>query len=459
MRADYRAFLESKAIAAEPHGFEPKSMRPHMTGHWRAATETAIRRGRCGLFLSTGLGKTSCELEAAEQFAEHTGKPTLILTPLAVAAQIGREADRFGYSASVMREGVWAEPDRPILIANYDRLDEIDVGRLGAVVLDESSVLKNLAGRTSRALIERMSVLPYRLAATATPAPNDHTELGQHASFLGVMSAAEMLARWFVNDTATASQKWRLKGHAVASFWDWVASWAVMAETPEDLGFDGSAFELPPLKIHRHRAAGDHRKPIGGLFGDDVSATTMFAVKRETSSARAAAVADLIAREPDETWIVWCDTDDEASHLKALLPEWFEEVRGSHSAARKESVLGAFTGGTVRGLITKPSVAGAGLNMQRCARVAFVGRSFSYELWYQAVRRCWRYGQTRPVEVHLIVAEGEDQIGRVIDQKAEGHSEMQRAMRAAQRRNTSKASVRRVCYTPTYKGSIPSWIV
>jgi hypothetical protein len=265
-----------------------------------------------------------------------------------------------------------------------------------------------------------------------------------------------MLIRWFINDTANTGT-WRLKGHAHEAFWDWMASWAIMAETPEDLGFDGSRFVLPPMNIVRHQAMGDIRAPAGSLFIEDVSATNMHDLKRQTTKARADAVAGLVAAEPDHAWVIWCDTDYESEALAHRIPDAVE-VRGSHLVEKKEAGLAAFASSAKRAIITKPSVAGMGLNWQHADRMAFVGRTFSYEAWYQAVRLCWRFGQTRPVDVHLIVAEGEDQIGRVIDRKAEGHAEMKRAMREASRRNMGRESAVKVPYNPTHIGRLPSWM-
>jgi hypothetical protein len=458
MTPEYIAFLAAKAPVVQPTGFEPKSMPAHMSGDFEfqaAATAIAIRRGRCALFLDTGLGKTTCELEFAQQTGEASNGHSLILTPLAVARQIETEGRRFGYDCRVIRE---AEDIKPgISICNYDRLDKINPQAFGAVVLDESSILKSFSGKTTRALIECFAHVPYRLAATATPAPNDHMELGQHADFLGAMSSSEMLIRWFINDTATASQSWRLKGHAVVPFWDWVSSWAVMAESPEDLGFDGSRYILPPMRVIRHKTGANVKAAEGELFASDLSATNMHEVKRQTADARADAVASLVAAEPSEAWVVWCDTDYEADALVSRLGGAVE-VRGSHTVERKEAGLASFSDGTRKVIITKPSVAGQGLNWQHAARVAFVGRSFSYESWYQAVRRCWRFGQTRPVDVHLIVAEGEDQIGRVIDRKAEDHATMKSAMRAASRRSHETSSARKVPYHPSFEWELPSWL-
>jgi len=379
--------------------------------------------------------------------------PSLILTPLAVARQIEREAHRFGYDARVIRDASGVGPG--INICNYDRVELLDASAFGCVVLDESSILKSFMGKTSRNLIALFANTPYRLAATATPAPNDHIELGTHSEFLGVMPQHEMLVRWFLNDSADTGT-WRLKGHAVHAFWDWCASWAVMAETPDDLGFDGSRHILPPLEVHRHKVAGEVKAEIGSLFAGDVSATSMHTVKRQTADARAVAAASLV-RSDDQPWLIWVDTDYEADAVLASMSEAVD-VRGKMSAEAKERAISGFQDGSIRILIGKPSALGYGLNFQHCAAQIFIGRSFSYEAWYQAVRRCWRFGQIRPVHVHLMVAEGEDQIGRVLSRKADGHATMKQAMRDATRRATSITSAVRVPYAPRYMGTLPEWL-
>lgn len=455
MNDEYLAFLASKEPRAASCGIEPGPMNDALFDYQRAATEFCLRQGRAALFLDTGLGKTVCELEFATQAAASTNGTSLILTPLAVARQIEREAVRFGYDARVVREQSEVRPG--INICNYDRLDKLIPGEFGCVVLDESSILKNFTGKTTRALISAFANTPFRLCATATPAPNDHVELGTHAEFLGIMPQSDMLIRWFLNDSNDTGT-WRLKKHATEAFWDWVSSWAVMASSPEDLGFDGSRFVLPALQIHRHRAIGEVKPMDGALFAGDISAVNMHAMKRQTSAARADVVAALIAAEPDETWVTWCDTDDESGALAGRIGGAIE-VRGSMVAEQKEWRLSEFAEGKWRVIISKPSVAGMGLNWQHAARVAFVGRSFSYEAWYQAVRRCWRFGQTRPVHVHIIVAEGEDQIGRVIDRKAESHAEMKSAMIAASKRAMHTQSAVRVKYIPNFEGRMPEWLV
>ncbi len=454
----YADFLAGKAIRATERGL---SSVPTLAGHLfpfqRSCVEFALRAGSAGNFLSTGLGKTACELEWSAHAAEASNGKALILAPLSVGWQIEQEGKRWGYDARVIRDQ--SEAKFGINICNYERLDKLDPAAFGAVALDESSILKSFSGKTSRVLIEAFSQHRFRLSATATPAPNDHMELGQQSDFLGVMPGSEMLMRWFINDTSTASQEWRLKKHAINDFWDWCASWSRMVEMPSDLTGDqrdDAGFILPPMKIIRHRA---EASPIKGsdLFGMvDMSATSMFEVKRKTTAERAKTAASLI--DANEPWMIWVDTDAEADAIKALLPE-AKEVRGSDTPEHKENTLRGFADGSVRVLISKSSIAGFGLNWQHCARTVFVGRTFSYEAWYQAVRRFWRFGQKREVEVHLIVAEGEDAIARVIDRKADDHATMKAAMRAAMLRATEKTVSRKTSYQPNHKAGVPAWAV
>ena len=453
MNPEYEAFLAAKAPRAQAVGMEPGPMPEHLFDYQRDCVAFALRQGRAALFLDTGLGKTACMLEwAAQCVGDGMG---LILTPLAVARQIEREGKRWGYDIRVIRDQSEAGPG--INVCNYDRLDKLDCEKFDSVALDESSILKSLHGSTRKELTERFAGTRFRLCCTATPAPNDHMELGNHAEFLGIMSGQEMLARWFINDTAQASQSWRLKGHAVTAFWDWVASWARCAETPADLGYDASRFVLPPMEITRHKAAGEVKPEEGSLFASDVSATTMHAVKRQTAQSRADMAASLIAKEPEEPWLVWLDTDYEADAVCAALHGCID-LRGSMTPERKEDALDDFVLGRKLVLATKPGIAGAGLNLQHCARMIFVGRTFSYEAWYQAVRRCHRFGQTRAVHVHLIVAEGEDQIGRVIDRKAAGHVTMKREMAKAMRRDQGATSAVKVKYNPTVIVEAAPWL-
>lgn len=452
---DYETFLRSKAVEAPRRGLSHvPALSSHLFPFQQECVRFGLESGSFGLFLDTGLGKTRCQLECSTHAAAASNGRALILTPLAVARQIEAEGKACGYQVRVIRSQ--EEAGEGINVCNYDRLHLIEPGSFGAVSLDEASILKNFTGRVSTALIGTFSGHRFRCAATATPAPNDHTELAQHAAFLGVMNRDEMLVRWFINDSGD-TKNWRLKGHAVTPFFDWMSSWARMAEHPRDLGNDLPGFDLQPLQITRHQAVEPETPIMGGLFGGDVSATGIHDLKRQTVDARADVVAELVSSEASEPWLVWCDTDYEADALAERLPGAVD-VRGSHSIERKEDAAAGFADGTIRVLITKPSIFGQGLNFQHCARMVFVGRGFSYESWYQAVRRCHRFGQQRPVQVHLVVAEGEDAIGRIIDRKADDHAKLRSEMKAAMARALGRESSRRVRYQPTYSAQLPHWL-
>lgn len=460
MTPEYAAFLDRRAIVAPLRGIEnPPSTPDHLFSFQGMCAQFGLRAGSWACWLGTGLGKSRIELWWAQEAARLSNGVALILTPLAVARQIEAEGKNLGYDVRVIRNH--DEARLGVNVCNYDRLDALRPAAFGAIALDESSILKSFTGRTARALIAAFAGHRWRMSATATPAPNDHVELAQHSQFCGVLSRDEMLVRWFLNDSANTGT-WRLKGHAVRPFWDWVATWARAATHPRELGDDVAGYDLLPLKILRHAAASSAKPLPGQLFADGpVSATDMHKVKRQTAGARSAIVADLVAAEHLEPWLVWCDTDYEADELHdalSVLPVKRVEVRGSMSIDAKERAIESFLDGTTRILIAKPSACGFGLNLQHCARMAFVGRSFSYETFYQAVRRCWRFGQAREVAVHLVVAEGEEQIGRVIDRKADDHDRMKREMVAAMQRAIGTGSQRSVVYNPTHEGSLPAWL-
>jgi hypothetical protein len=452
--------LAEKAMRAECRGLNSiPGLAHHLFPFQEVCVSFLLRIGSGGLFLDTGLGKTACELEWCRHAAEATNGRALILTPLAVAHQIVREGKRWGYDCRVIRDR--SESRNGIDVCNYDRLDKIEPRSYGAVALDESSILKNFTGKTSRALIEAFVQTRFKLSATATPAPNDHMELGQHSDFCGVMASNEMLSRFFINDSSTASQHWRLKGHAVAAFWDWMASWCRMATMPSDLGDSDEGFVLPALNTHHHGVESNIAAAPGSLFASvQVSATDMHHVKRQTAQARADCAAGIIANHPTGPWVVWCDTDYEADAIVRALAgvSGVAEVRGSYTIDRKEDTLTAFLDGSVQILVTKPSVCGFGLNWQHCAHTIFVGRSFSYEKWYQAIRRLWRFGQQRPVECHVIVAAGEETIGRVIDRKANDHESMKHQMTAAMQRAMETTAGVRLPYQAEHEGSVPAWL-
>lgn len=451
-------FLSKKAIVAVERGLKTQ---PHLSAHLfpfqRLCVEFGLRMGAAGIFLDTGLGKSEIQLEWCQKAIEATNEKALILTPLAVAKQFQRRAERWGYEGRVIRDQSEARPG--INICNYDRLEKLDPSQFGIVALDESSIIKNFTGKTTRALIETFKHHRFKLSATATPAPNDHMELGNQSEFLSVMAANEMLSRFFINDTSTASQEWRLKGHAVNAFWDWMSSWSRMAELPSDLGDKDDGFKLEPFRVIRHRAKQTELDTrLNDLLGGiTMSATSLHDVKRQTSAARAEACAHAVYAELGEMWLIWVDTNYEADAVRAAIPHAIE-VRGSDSIDKKEMILEHFASGQARILIAKPSQCGFGLDWSQCARQAFVGRSYSYETWYQAVRRCWRFGQKRRVDVHLIVAEGESEIGRVIERKANDHVKMKAAMREAMRRASGLTALVKAPYLPNHKGRLPAWL-
>lgn len=460
----YRSLIAKKAIQFEPRGLDKiPALHASMFPHQAACTEFALRTGCSGLFLATGLGKSLCSLEWGRVIVEHTNKPVLMLAPLAVSKQHQGEADRFGIDAKAVRE-----PDEiggaRVYVTNYERLAKFTASDFGGVILDESSILKGFNGRTSRALIESFAGMPFRLSATATPAPNDHMELGTQSEFIGAMRSMEMLSRWFINDTSTASQVWRLKGHAVDSFWAWVASWARCATKPSDLGFDDATHILPPMETFTHIVAVDRSVNAGAendgqsrLFRvPDMSATSIHTEKRLTANARAEIVAGLVMAEPDEPWLVWVDTDYDADAVMRLLPDAIE-VRGNMKPDEKEDRIMSFINRQSRILVTKPSIAGMGLNLQHCARMAFTGLSFSFESYHQAARRCWRFGQTRPVHVHVTMADTERAILDVIQRKADDFDEMGDAMRKAMRAAVNNQTAR-APYEPRRRVQIPSFM-
>lgn len=451
-KVSYGDFLRAKLPRAKSYGVKAAELPEALFDFQRHCAEFALEKGRAGIYLDTGLGKSAIELSFADRAAAETRKPSLVLTPLAVAEQMRREASKFSLSARVIREQ--SQVKDGINICNYDRLSKLEPEAFGAVVLDEASVIKNFTGKTTAALMQAFGNHRFRLAATATPAPNDHMELGQQSQFLGVMDSNEMLMRWFIADQ-TEMGRYRLKGHGERDFWDWMASWSRMAENPKDLGFDGSRFKLPPLKLIYHETEAQTIPPEGSLFTEAASAVEIHDIKRQTATARAEASASLIS--PNEPTVIWCDTDYEADALRKAIPSAVE-VRGSQSIEEKEELLEAFATREAKHLITKSSICGFGLNWQHCARMIFVGRSFSYEQFYQAVRRCWRFGQQRPVEAHIILAEGEMQTSDVINRKSADHERMKQAMCAAMRRamNASESTLRE--YQPTHEGRLPQWL-
>lgn len=401
MSAGYADFLESKQRHAGKFGerVDAGELHPMLYDWQRAAVAWAIEKGRCALFWDCGLGKTFAQVE----WARHSAERSLILAPLSVARQTVREARKIDADVRYVRDQ--ADIDGPgIWITNYEMADRFDPAQFGAVVLDESSILKNVDGRTRRELTDRFRVVPRRLACTATPAPNDVAELTNHAEFLGVMSRAEMLAAYFIND----EKDWRLKGHAAGAMFEWMASWAQALRSPADLGYPADGYLLPELTIGQEVVTADIEPAEGQLFAVDLGGVGGRAkVRGETLAARVARTAQLA--DGDEQVIVWCGLNDEADACAAVI-DGAVNVEGSWTPDRKAQALEAFQDGEIRALVTKPKIAGFGMNFQNCRRMIFVGIGDSYESYYQAIRRCWRFGQGKPVDVRIVVSEIEQQI-------------------------------------------------
>lgn len=458
---NYTDYISRKLCIVQPSGLLtigelPASLFPHQADLVR----WALKRGRAAIFADTGLGKSRMQIAWAEQVHNATGRDVLILAPLAVAAQTAEEGESLGITITHCRE---ADDVRPgINITNYDRLHKFDCSRFGGVVLDESSCIKHHDTRTLSQLLEAFAATPFKLCATATPAPNDWTELGTHAEFLGVCTRTEMLAEFFCHDGGE-TQVWRLKGHARDVFWRWVSAWGAMLRKPSDLGYDDSRYNLPELHVSEHLVSADDSGLIteGMLFALEASTLSERRDARRASlDARVAACAAMVNAD-NEPWIVWCDLNAESDALKAAIPGAVE-IRGSDSAEEKERRLMAFARGEIRVLITKPSIAGWGLNWQHCARMAFVGVTDSFEAYYQAVRRCWRFGQNREVHVHLFASLLEGSVLANLRRKeadaltmAESLSQETRAAVMAEVRGTSRQSNP---YNANKAIQIPAWL-
>lgn len=411
----YNDFIARKTRASDNFGFEPQPAPADdmLYGFQRHIVDWAVKRGRAAVFADCGLGKTPMQLEWARQVHDHAGGDVLILAPLAVGAQTAREGQKFGVDVTVCREA--SDVQAGINIANYERLHRFAELEWSAVVLDESSILKAFDGKTRDRLTQWAQHIPYRLCCTATPSPNDYEELGGHSEFLGLLPRRVMLAEFFVNDGIEASN-WRLKGHAGKGFWRWVASWARAIRSPADLGYRSNGFKLPPLNVDAIQVDAADVVSEDRLFAVPVS--TMLErrqARRESIKERVEMVSEMV-NASSEAWVVWCDLNAESEALAKHIPDAVE-VKGADDADSKEAALMAFTNGDARVIVTKPSIAGWGLNWQHCHNVAFAGLSDSYEQYYQAVRRCWRFGQANPVNVKIVASSREQAVLENVQRK------------------------------------------
>lgn len=416
-REEYETFLASKQLTTPSSGIEASmsAIHEYLFPFQRQLVQWALRKGRSALFADTGLGKTLMQLEWARQLDEST----LIVAPLAVAQQTIAEAKALGLDVEYVRRQ--EQITRPIAITNYELLGHFNMSEFGAVILDESSILKSVDGKTKARLIEMCQGVPYRLCCSATPAPNDIAEFANHAEFLGICTRQEMLSMFFVND----DDGWRLKGHARTEFYRWMASWAMMVKLPSDIGFSNEGYILPKLTVDPvwiDANADEIAQQNGMLFFNGLSGIQgRTAVRKATVEAKVEAAARILL-DSDESWVVWCGLNDEGRQIASRLPDAIL-VEGADTIQHKVDALTGFVEGRHRILVTKPSIAGFGLNMQKCHNVMFIGLSDSYEAYYQAIRRCWRFGQTSEVQVHPILTDLEREIWENLQRKEHQHNE------------------------------------
>lgn len=426
---EYDDFVRSKRRLEVATGHQPGPLNEHLFDFQHAIVSWAVRRGRAAVFADTGLGKTLMQLSWADEVASHTGNPVLILAPLAVSEQTIEQGATFGIEVQKLIGSDVFGPH--IYITNYEKLHTINFEQFAGVVLDESSILKAHDGKTRTKLIESAQSIPYRLSCTATPSPNDFDELGNQCEFLGVMTRTEMLATYFINDAGDTGT-WILKGWGKKRFWEWMGSWAVVLRNPSDIGFDGSRYHLPEPQYFEHVV--ELESQGFDLFARP--AQTMAErrkAQRESLEARCKALkalkalAQVVNRDTNEPWLIWCHLNDEAEYLRELIPGSVN-VQGSDSPESKTKNLLGFAHGEIRVLISKPKIAGFGMNWQHCARMAFVGMDDSFEKFYHAVRRCYRFGQKRNVRIHIFTAETEGQILANIKRKEKQHHELSHNM-------------------------------
>lgn len=448
----YDDFINSKSKTFENMGIDVdrNTLNPNMFEFQKDIVRWALKKGRAAIFAECGLGKTLMQLSWADEIHKHTGGKILILAPLAVAPQTKEEGEKFGISVNICE----SQDDviDGINITNYEKIDKFIGNSFQAVVLDESSILKSFTSSTRNKLIDNFSKVPFRLACTATPAPNDHMELGNHSEFLGVMTRAEMLSVYFVHDGGNTA-KWRLKGHAEDVFWNWMASWAVFIDNPKNLDYDADGYNLPKLNINEIIVDGDE------VTSETLTLTQRRQARKDSMELRCQAAADLV-NSSDEQWLVWCDLNDESAMLKNKISEAVE-IRGSDKASHKTGSMLNFSDDLIKCLVTKPSIAGFGMNWQQCHNMIFVGLSDSYEKYYQAVRRCYRFGQKNEVNVYIIISAKEGAVKANIERKQEDAKKMQDAMIKLTKEVTKKelqVTTRIMTeYVPKVKMLLPDW--
>lgn len=455
---DYGDFINKKFARHQASGFECDSVNEMLFPFQRDIVLWALRQGRACIFADCGLGKTPMQLEWAYQVCRHENGSALILAPLAVARQTQKEGVKFGISVNICESQADVKPG--INITNYEKLHKFNPDHFCAVALDESSILKNYSGKMRNQIIESFANTPYKLACTATPAPNDYMELGNHAEFCGIMTRSEMLSMFFVHDGGETS-KWRLKGHARNEYWKWLCSFAVMMRRPSDLGYDDDGFILPPLNIHNHIVSAGAVNGSDALFRmPAITLNERRIERRDSINARCEKAAE-IANSYDEPVLIWCDLNDESKLLSSLIYDC-KEITGSMSDEEKAGVMIGFSNGDHRAIVTKPSIAGFGMNWQHCSKEIFVGLSDSYEAYYQAMRRCYRFGQTKPVDVHIVYSDMEGAVIENIQRKDRDAEEMAASMvkhmSVYNSDNIHRKQKQDRSYKPQERMALPEWM-
>jgi len=456
----YEDFLESKIVQHGSYGFEMSisSLNPMLFEWQKVLIRWALFKGRAAIFADCGLGKTPMQLEWANQIYIKTGKNIIIFAPLAVSLQTKHEGEKFGISVNVCKSQ--KDVKSGINITNYERIEKFNPDEFGGVVLDESSILKNFAGKIRNYIIDAFLYIPYKLCCTATPAPNDYMELGNTSEFLGVMTRAEMLSMYFIND-ASHTGTWRLKGYVKDNkFWEWVATWAVIMQKPQDIGFANNGFNLPPLNIKEHLLP-YHGKKYSLFVEEATTLSERRFARKESMPQRLDKTLQLVQNNPDDIWLVWCNLNIEGELLKKHLVNAVE-IKGSDSIEHKENTVLEFSKGNIKRLITKSKINGFGVNWQACHNIIFFGLSDSYEQFYQATRRCWRFGQKNPVNLHIVIGERERPVLENVKRKEEDAQKMFHEMVSYVKTNTIKQlnryDIKTEPYNPKIKMEIPKWL-
>jgi len=468
---DYSDFLAKKSLTSSASGLQgPFSLPEMMFPFQKDCVTWALKRGRAAIFSGTGLGKTIQQLAWAREVVKahiDNNPKVLILAPLAVAKQTVREGQKFGIAVAFVRNqdqvNLLAATGHSIFISNYEMLHQFQPDEFTGIILDESSILKAYSGKIRNQIISYFASTPFRLACTATPAPNDYEELGNHSEFLGIMDRSEMLASFFVHDGGE-TQKWRLKGHAEKAFWQWVCEWAVMIRMPSDLGYPDDNFKLPGLNMSEYivEVGKDFAYKTGNLFAQEAKTLNeQRKARRASIDDRVSKAVELVKANPSESWLIWCDLNDESQAIAKAI-SGAAEVTGSDSEEVKEQRMMDFASSKIPYLVSKPKICGFGMNWQHCHNMIFVGLSHSYEAMFQAIRRCYRFGQLYPVNVHIITSDAEGAVLENVKRKEKDFeimcAQMLDNMRETQRQNVLSAQKTLDNYDASTIMVLPLWL-